>query len=234
MKRFCYRALGKLAHLRARIAVAVRLLPSILQGRRHLLITKSHTPSDWPRPCPGPRIHFGCGRVDAPGWINIDAHRFDHVSYQSTDIHLTAFVEGSIEEIYLCHVLEHFSFKEVAELLGCYYSKLAKNGKLRISVPDFDSLMQIYLESSNSIEIIAESLMGGQDDQYNYHKSIFNESYLSELLVKAGFASPQIWQPQDFMEASQLLIPDWSSYKFPTSKGFRPISLNIVAYKPVQ
>ena len=233
MKRFCYKVIGKLVHWRARIAVAVRLLPPILQGRRHLLITKRHTPSDWPRPSPGPRIHFGCGRVDAPGWINIDAYAFDHVSCQSTDMHLTTFVEGSIEEIYICHVLEHFSFKEVAELLRCYYSKLAKNGKLRISVPDFDSLIQIYRDSSNSIEIIAESLMGGQDDQYNYHKAIFNESYLSDLLLKVGFASPQIWESKDFMEASQLLIPDWSGYKLPTSKGFRPISLNIVAYKPV-
>ena len=75
--------------------------------------------------------------------------------------------------------------------------------------------------------------MGGQDDQYNCHRSIFNESYLSDLLMTAGFASPQIWEAQDFIEASQLLIPDFSGYRFPTSKGFRPISLNIVAYKPV-
>ena len=233
MKRFSYKVIGKLAHMRARIAVVLRLIPSILQGRRHLLITKRHAPSEWPRPSPGPRIHFGCGRVDAPGWINIDAHAFDHVSYQSTDIYLTAFVDGSIEEIYLCHVLEHFSFKEVAELLRCYYSKLSKNGKLRISVPDFDNIIRIYHESSDSVEIIADSLMGGQDDQYNYHKAIFNKAYLSSLLLKSGFASPQIWEVKDFIEDSQLLMPDWSGYQFATPQGFRSVSLNIVAYKPV-
>ena len=233
MKRFFYKAVGKLIHWRSRAIVVMRVLPSILQGRRNLLITKRHTPCNWPTPAPGPRIHFGCGRVDAPGWINIDAHAFDHVSYQSTDIHLTSFVDGSIEEIYLCHVLEHFSFQDVSELLACYYAKLSKNGKIRISVPDFDSLIRIYQESANSVEIIAESLMGGQDDQYNFHKSIFNVHFLSRLLVNAGFASPQVWDVNDFIEEPELLIPDWSGYKFPTSKGFRPISLNIVAYKPI-
>lgn len=233
MKKLFYKGVQKFLLLRSRLVVAKRLLPSILRGQRHLLLTKECLPENWPQPCDGPRVHFGCGRVDAPGWINIDAYSFDHVSYKSTDVRLSAFAAGSLREIYLCHTLEHFSFHEAVELLKVYFRKLGPGGRIRISVPDFDAILQIYADSSCSIEAISESLFGGQDYEYNYHKSAYNSSYLSELLVGSGFRSPRQWSPSEFIESPDLFVPDWSVMRLPTSTGPVPISLNLVAYKPL-
>jgi hypothetical protein len=64
--------------------------------------------------------------------------------------------------------------------LALLWSKYS-GGVLRLSVPDFDKLIDVYNASGKSMESITNRLMGGQDHQYNIHYSVFNYRRLSDL-----------------------------------------------------
>ena len=176
----------------------------------------------------GLKIHLGPGDINLQGWVNIDARHFDHVHIVSDDMKLNEFNDNSVDEIYLCHVLEHISFEEAKSFISQMHKKLKSNGILRIAVPSFDAIIDIYNNNKNNLEIVKYALMGGQDYEYNFHKSIYNFSELEGLFLKAGFNNIKLWNPQeDFGQE----INDWSSVNYPSSKGNICISLNVKAQK---
>jgi predicted SAM-dependent methyltransferase len=175
------------------------------------------------------RLHVGCGPIDIAGWVNIDARPFPHVHIASNSVALAEFADGAVGEIYLCHVLEHFSFEEVDELLATYQKKLSSGGVLRLSVPDFDLAIAAYQASGADLEFIRMSLMGGQDYEFNYHKSVFNEKLLTKLLIKAGFSEVLPWNASNDFGCN---LGDWSDGQIKKKGvGAFPISLNLKAIK---
>ncbi len=176
----------------------------------------------------GLRIHLGAGPINIQGWINIDARDASHIHLQSSGFDLKEFVDGSVSEIYMCHVLEHFSFEDAKTVLKTLHKKLKVGGVLRLSVPDFDQLIAIYHANGNDLELIKRALMGGQEYEYNFHKAIFNQALLSNLLMSCDFANVQTWTTLgDF----GIDLGDWSNKGFDTPSGIVPVSLNIKAIK---
>lgn len=176
----------------------------------------------------GLRIHLGAGPINIQGWINIDARDASHIHLQSSGFDLKEFADGAVSEIYMCHVLEHFSFEESKTVLNTLFRKLKFGGVLRLSVPDFDQLVAIYHANGNDLELIKMALMGGQEYEYNFHKAIFNKALLSNLLKSSGFDNIQTWSTQDDFGID---LGDWSNKGFDTPIGNIPISLNIKAVK---
>lgn len=176
----------------------------------------------------GLKVHLGAGPINIQGWINIDARQAQHIHLQSEGFDLKEFADGVISEIYMCHVLEHFSFEEAKTVLSTLCKKLKVGGVLRLSVPDFDQLIAIYQASGNDLEMIKMALMGGQDYEYNFHKGIFNKNLLSNLLVSCNFNSVQTWNT---LEDFGIDLGDWSNKSFETPAGDIPVSLNIKAVK---
>ncbi|MGD1699593.1 hypothetical protein [Dapis sp. BLCC M229] len=72
---------------------------------------------------------------------------------------------------------------------------LKKGGILRISVPDFDFLIDKYRSSGNDINKIIGPLMGGEKYKFNFHMTVFNQSNLELLIKKTGFKEVRKWQP---------------------------------------
>lgn len=176
----------------------------------------------------GLKIHLGAGTINIQGWVNIDARDASHIHLQSKGFDLNEFNDGSISEIYMCHVLEHFSFAETKLILKKLHQKLRRGGVLRLSVPDFDQLIAIYYATDKNLEIIKMALMGGQDYEFNYHKAVFNERLLTDLLISCGFKDVQIWNTKDDFGTD---LGDWSNKGFDTPKGNISISLNIKSLK---
>ena len=54
------------------------------------------------------KLHIGCGERFLPGFKHLDVRKYPHVDYVSRAEDLSMFEDNSIEEIYACHVLEHF------------------------------------------------------------------------------------------------------------------------------
>ena len=177
---------------------------------------------------PGLKIHLGPGEINLQGWINIDARQFSHTHLKTNALNLKEFSDGSVSEIYLCHVLEHFSFQESQDLLNTFYTKLKSGGVLKVSVPDFSALVKIYNNNNNNLEDVKNALMGGQDYEYNFHKSVYNIKFLKTLFKDAGFENLQEWNTSEEFGQS---IGDWSDFEQKTKKGNVALSLNIKGIK---
>jgi predicted SAM-dependent methyltransferase len=174
------------------------------------------------------KIHLGCGEVNLEGFINVDARDNKHVHIVKNDLYLNEFSDSTLEMIYMCHVLEHISHKEVTGYLTHYCNKLKDGGVLRLSVPDFDRIIEIYNASGSDCDSIKSPLMGGQGYEYNYHYNVFNKKSLMTLLEKAGFKDVRLWYPDKEEGFSGV---DWASKKIPYNFGEFVISLNVEAVK---
>lgn len=176
---------------------------------------------------PGVKVHLGSGEINLQGWINVDARKFKHTHIVDQDFELKEFSDESISEIYLCHVLEHFSFEDSLKLLIKLNKKLRKGSIIRISVPDFYKLKMIYGKTFN-LEQIKYALMGGQNYENDFHKSIYDYKTLSELLNKANFKDVIVWNSKkDF----GIELNDWSNASYNVNNQKIRISLNLKATK---
>jgi predicted SAM-dependent methyltransferase len=174
-------------------------------------------------------VHIGCGKVNSPEFINVDAQPFPHVHIVTEDItHLDDFKSGTVDLVYMCHILEHFKADEVEKVLSETKRILKAGGVLRISVPDFDSLIEVYNASGKDVYAISKQLMGGQDNQYNIHYSVLNRKMLTELLKQAGFREVVSWDPDNCQYHN---FKDKASRKLKVEGKEYLISLNLEAVK---
>lgn len=173
-------------------------------------------------------LHLGCGDVEHKKFINIDGYPFSHVHYVQSIDKLPQFDNNSVDLIYASHCLEHFKYGQIEVVLQEWYRVLKKDAVLRLSVPDFDKLVEIYKIYNNDPDVILPQLMGGQNNKYNFHYTIFNTANLTKLLKKVGFSQIQEWQPG----ADDLkTFNDFSIYKKDIAGKLYEISLNIEAVK---
>jgi len=172
----------------------------------------------------GIRLHLGSGEINLQGWVNIDAKEDPHIHITEKDFKLDYFADNSISEIYLCHVLEHFTSTEIDTLMKTFKNKLMPRGILRVSVPDFDSIIEIYKSGGKGIEKIHPILFGGQENPYNFHKSAFNKIKLKKLFKKFEFKNINEWDTKSTFGAS---IGDYSDQVINVANKRIPISLNI-------
>jgi len=173
-------------------------------------------------------LHLGCGSIDHPAFINIDGIPAPHIHYIRRIDKLSPFRDDSVDLIYACHCLEHFSHGQVHKILKEWHRVLKTGGVLRLSVPDFNLLTDLYLATDRNIDSVLMSTMGGQDYKYNFHKTIFNEASLSSLLINAGFTKVQNWLPG----SSELTtFDDWSGRVLVFEDQTFPVSLNLEAVK---
>lgn len=124
------------------------------------------------------------------------------------------YADGSVDEIYASHVLEHFGLAEVQLVLNEWARVLKPGGRMRVGVPDFRWCAQQYLSGQSEAPIM-NVVMGGQTDANDFHRALFDEPGLRWQLEKAGLVGIQKWASQ---------IEDCASL---------PCSLNLEGYKPV-
>jgi predicted SAM-dependent methyltransferase len=82
---------------------------------------------------------------------------------------------------------------------------------LRLAVPDFEKLAEVY-QKTKDIRLILGSLVGRQDYPENTHYVVFDYDSLSEALAKAGFKDIHRydWRQtihRDYDDYSQAYIP---------------------------
>ena len=99
---------------------------------------------------------------------------------------------------------------------------------MRISVPDFQTIVKIYNENKCDISLIEAPLLGGQDYKENFHYSIFDKSYLEKILFQNGFYNVMEWD-KNFDEFSSF--DDWSNRGIEVFAKLYKISLNLQGQK---
>src|SRR3989344_7527934 len=99
-------------------------------------------------------IHLGCGPINDSRWINVDLLYLPHIHYIQDITKLDNFPAQSADIIYVCHAFEHISHRSLEEVLVGWKRVLKPNGILRLSVPDFDCITNIYNTERKDIKSI--------------------------------------------------------------------------------
>lgn len=172
-------------------------------------------------------LHLGCGDINVPGFINIDKRPFSHVHYLSGVEKLPFIRNNTIDLIYISHCLEHIPHGKIENVLNEYNRVLKSGGILRISVPNFHILSDIYNETED-LNNILHPLFGSQEHKYNFHFSTFDYKSLESLLIKNNFKDIKLWK---YGENDLKSIPDWSGKTVIFGEKVYSISLNVEAQK---
>ncbi len=175
------------------------------------------------------KLHLGCGEIKIPGYINIDSRKTNATDIIHDIKDLSIFENDSVDEIYACHVLEHFGRFEVNDILKNWNKTLKQNGVLKIAVPDFESICSIYNET-NKISLIEGPVIGGQTYENNFHYNIFDYDKLKKILLDCGYKSIERY---NWKETEHSEIDDYSQAYIPhmQKETGKLISLNVKCQK---
>lgn len=176
------------------------------------------------------KLHIGCGPRNLPGWKHFDIRKIDdHIDYVGSADDLSQFADNSIEEIYACHLLEHFDKHHVDKVLKEWSRVLMRGGVVRIAVPDFEAIVKEYYHNHDLNKVIG-LLYGGQDYDYNFHYVTFDFDTLKEKLENAGFEKVERYDwhcflPEGYDDYSRAYLPHMDF------ENGRLMSLNVTARK---
>ena len=166
-------------------------------------------------------LNLGCGTTSLPGFINVDSRKGANVVYVCDFLQLP-FDNSSVNTIYMCHSLEHIHLHLDLPFLGLCRRVLIDGVSLYISVLVFSVLASLYLSGRVPLSTIVRAINRGQEYEGKHHCVSFDLSFLSDLLVQAGFSQISHYQPSRFLPVG---FEDTSTYKI---EG-KSIGLNLCA-----
>ena len=169
-----------------------------------------------------------------PGYVHIDIDDGEHIDYCHNIKSLPMFENNSVDIIYSCGSIIYFDRQEINEVLSEWHRILKPGGKLRVSIPNFRKIIEIYYRSGMNIEAqgILGPLFGRWPIKNNiiYQKTTYDFDSLKSVLDKCGFRNMEKY------DWRKILPPDYDDY----SKAYLPhmdkengilISLNVEAIK---
>jgi predicted SAM-dependent methyltransferase len=151
------------------------------------------------------KLHIGCGGNILADWLNCD---LSPISCSVLHLDATAvfpFANDTFDYIFSQHMLEHISYSHGLAMLSECHRVLKNNGKIRISTPDLQFLIDIYRDSKSELQL--EYIKWATDTHittYPYYDDIFvinnfvrdwghvfiyDEKTLRSSLENAGFAN---------------------------------------------
>lgn len=108
-------------------------------------------------------------------------------------------------------------------------------GILRLSVPSFESIIEVY-SSTRDLSKVIGPLFGRWENPgkpVTYHKTVWDESSLRQALEHAGFKDIQVFKAEEYLANTDPDFDDYSLAFFPhmDRTGVR-VSLSLSARKP--
>jgi predicted SAM-dependent methyltransferase len=174
------------------------------------------------------KLHLGCGTKHINGYTNIDVRYLPGVDEVNNIKFLRNYKKDSVDVIYACHVLEHFSRWEYKIVLSRWFEILKPGGILRLAIPNFSSICSHYVKTGD-LNSIMGLLYGGQDYDENYHYVTFDYNSLNNDLTQIGFNNIKEY---DHKNTEHAHIDDFSKAYLPhLDKNGILMSLNIEAIK---
>lgn len=180
------------------------------------------------------KLHLGCGKRFLEGYVHIDIADFEHIDYKTAVDDLSMFKDKSASEIYASHVIEYFDRDEIRIVLAEWMRVLKSGGILRIAVPNFKELVNVY-KTSSKLNNLLGPLYGKwetSEENFIYHKTVYDMSSLTELLSELGFKDIKLWDWKEVFKENPN-YDDHSQAYFPhmdKEKGIH-VSLNLICIK---
>lgn len=156
-----------------------------------------------------PCLHLGCGPFRLGGWLNTDICCWEPGIYYLDAARKYPFPDHSFNYIYSEHLFEHLDLEQATKMLQECFRILTPGGKLRLAMPDFHFLMNLYfhpeeetnrryLDWSYARFIGKQTVLHTDKDNYpvyvinNFfhnwgHRFIHTPENLTEMATAAGF-----------------------------------------------
>lgn len=180
------------------------------------------------------KLHLGCGKRYMPGYEHVDLNDFDHIDYKHSVAILPKYKDNSIELIYFSHGIEYFDCEEIKNVLAEYKRILKPGGILRLAVPNFWQLMELYLETAD-IRNITGPIYGRwplKNGSFFYHKIGYDMASLHRVLENAGFKDIRPWDWRKVFVGELEGYDDFSKAYYPHMDfNGRLMSLNVECKK---
>lgn len=145
-------------------------------------------------------LDLGCGEIAstmAEGLpVRCDMRDDVNADYRC-DIRVLPFKSESYDIVFSSHTLEHFSRKQIPDVLAEWLRVLKPGGFLRLVVPDLKIAAQEILDGKIS-EATLNVMYGQQDFDWNFHKMGFSAETLEALLKSQGLEIVKIWSEPPF------------------------------------
>jgi hypothetical protein len=156
------------------------------------------------------KLHLGCGQKRLDGYVNIDFPASEHtvqterVADLYADLTGLRYPLGSLSEVRLHHVFEHFPRPRAMALAAAWASWLEPGGLLWIEVPDFERAARRSLawwRSRRERRTALRHLHGSHEASWAVHWEGWTPSSLRQLLGGSGFGRVEVertsWGPLD-------------------------------------
>jgi len=181
------------------------------------------------------KLHLGCWHRYIPGFVHIDLCDMPHIDYKTSIDDLSMIEDERVELIYSSHNFEYFDRIQAPNVLKEWNRVLKVGGVLRMAVPDFDKLIEVY-NKTKELEKILGPLYGIMEintkngKEILYHKTVYNFVSLKKILEDNGFRNVKRydWRKtihKDYDDHSQAYYPHMDK-----ENGIL-ISLNVEAIK---
>lgn len=163
------------------------------------------------------KLHLACGHDYDDSYINVDLYAPEDARTDVRfDVVKLPYPDNSVDEIKAFHIIEHFHFYEIQEVLKEWHRVLKPGGRLYLETPDFLESCKAFVDGNEDFRVLlynhffAHPWIPGQT-----HKFLFTETQLKTNLSWAGFKTVNRQPP-----ASKYVRPD--TYK---------LFLNVEAFK---
>lgn len=149
------------------------------------------------------KIELGAGKRKLPGWVSVDMAPVADIQC-NLDTDSLPFEDGSIDEIYSSHFLEHFYHAQlVGHILPECLRVLKSGGIFNVAVPDASIYIKAYLDRRPCPEVIPlyrkAYFFDSFIDSINYiaymggdHRHMFDSKNLFAMLNNNGFVDVKI------------------------------------------
>ena len=121
------------------------------------------------------KINLGCNDLKLDGFLNIDSDPVVNPDVVA-DASKLPFDDGSVEEIYAGHLLEHFAHYE--DVLREWHRVLKTGGKITVTVPDTEKALALYSAGEISLDLLNQVVFGANDRALQNHHQIFDKEIL--------------------------------------------------------
>ncbi len=140
------------------------------------------------------RVHLGCGDAYRWGYLNVDLPPKDGVASGTSrpdlesDVTRVCCPPGTLVEVRLHHLFEHFERAETLALLVRWYRWLRPGGYVTIETPDFEGCIANFASRPVSDQgAILRHIFGSQEAPWAQHRDGWSPNRFRYILGELGF-----------------------------------------------